>query len=727
MSSSAATLRPVRLPAATVPLFGATIFLAAGLVFLVQPLAAKLVLPLVGGTPAVWAVTLVFFQAVLLAGYAWAHLSLRLLPLRLQPFVQLPLLLAPFLVLPIAVSAGAAPAGQSPALWLLGVLALAVGLPFFAVTTASPVLQRWFSATGHRAAGDPYFLYAASNAGSLIGLLAYPLLLEPHLTLVQQSRVWLVGYAVFVALAALCALRLYASRSSVLAALPRAAASAAASIPGPTRVRWVALAAIPSSLILGTTSYLSTSIAAVPLLWVIPLAIYLLTFVLAFARSAPFSSRTLGLGVVVSSVLVAASLLQLAPLPIAALVAIHCGNLFFVALLVHRKLALERPPVERLTEFYLLLSLGGVLGGAFNALAAPVLFNAIVEYPLALVLALLLLPGERSLRKDLVPSILYCSLLVIALPIAALGGTGAIRLALGAAVFGLLAFARRPARFMLGLTVLLTVATFGQQSLHAERTFFGVLRVIDGPQHERVLTHGITIHGAQSLDPARRREPLGYYTRSGPFGQVYAAHERSVRRVAVVGLGVGALAAYGRPGDRYTFYELDPAVARIASNPRWFTFLADSRAETRIVIGDGRLELARARPAAYDLLVLDAFNSDSVPVHLLTREAVETYLRELAPDGVVALHITNNHLDMEPVVAGIARSLGLAGVAQDYEPGAAAVERGARRAHWVVLGRSRSALGELAADARWHPLTGRGEPVWTDQFSNILSVVDWRR
>ncbi len=384
--------------------------------------------------------------------------------------------------------------------------------------------------------------------------------------------------------------------------------------------------------------------------------------------------------------------------------------------------------MERLTEFYLLLSLGGVLGGAFNALAAPVLFDAIVEYPLAIVLSLLLLPGARSLRRDLVPSLLYCSLLVISLPLAATGGTGAIRVALGAAVVALLAFARRPARFMLGVTVLLTLATFGQQSLHAERTFFGVLRVIDGPNHERVLTHGITIHGAQSLDPARRREPLGYYTPRGPFGQVYAAHEGRVRDVGVVGLGVGALAAYGQPGDRFTFYEIDPAVARIASNPRWFTFLGDSRADVRIVIGDGRIQLAQAPRAAYDLLVLDAFNSDSVPVHLLTREAVALYLRELAPRGVVALHITNNHLDMEPVVAGIARSLGLAGVAQDYRPSAAASDRGARRAHWVVLARTPADLGTLARDRRWHGLAaGRGEPVWTDQFSNILSVVDWRR
>jgi spermidine synthase len=725
MSSEATTAAPVervRFAGATLPVYGGAIFLAAALVFLVQPLAAKMLLPQFGGTPAVWAVSLVFFQAVLLAGYAFAHLSLRLLPLRIQPALQLGVLAAPLALLPI-VMPGETAAGEAPALRLLAVLAVSVGVPFFAVTTASPVLQRWFAASGHGASADPYFLYAASNTGSLVGLLAYPLAVEPVLTLEQQSRVWLVGYGLFLAASALCAIRVFASVPAGVAAIRR---TVAPPIAWRTRLRWVGMAAIPSSLILGTTSHLSTSIASVPLLWVIPLAVYLLSFVLAFARRAPLSLPALRWAAVASTLLVAASLLRVVPLPIAGLVLIHCGNLLALALLVHRRLALERPGVDRLTEFYLLLSLGGVLGGAFNALAAPVVFDSIAEYPLALVAALLVLPGPRSLRRDALLPALYLAALVAGLVAAAALGTTAVRVVFAVAIGSLALLAARPLRLALCLAALLLLTTFGGTSLHSERTFFGVLRVVEGERGEHVLTHGTTIHGRQHLAPGRRDDPLSYYTRQGPLGQVFAARRGELERVAVVGLGAGSIAAYGRPDDAYTFYELDPAVARIAADRRWFTFLSDSRAEVRVVIGDGRLRMAEAPLGAYDLIVLDAFSSDAVPAHLLTREAVELYLRKLAPGGVVAFHITNNHLNLEPVVAGIGRSLGLAGVAQDHQVSAAARAAGANRSRWAVLARSKQALAGLATDGRWRRLSSSpDQPVWTDQFSNVLSVVDW--
>ena len=727
MSSETTTAVPaerVRFAGVTLPVYGGAIFLAAALVFLVQPLAAKMLLPRFGGTPAVWAVSLVFFQAVLLAGYTFAHLSLRFLPLRAQPLLQLGVLAAPLALLPIVIP-DAATAGDRPTLGLLGALAVAVGAPFFAVTTASPVLQRWFAASGHGAGADPYFLYAASNAGSLIGLLAYPLVLEPTLTLGEQSRLWLLGYGVFVALAAVCAIRVVAITPAGTRAVRRALGQP---IPWQTRARWVAMAAIPSSLILGTTSHLSTSIASVPLLWVIPLAIYLLSFVLAFARRSPFSLQVLRWAVVGSTLLVAASLLRVVPLPIAALVVIHCGNLLAVALLVHRRLALERPAVDRLTEFYLLLSLGGVVGGAFNALAAPVLFDSIAEYPIALVLALLVLPGPRSPLRDLVPGALFFVALIAALAVAAGLGTTAVRIALGAAIVAVALFAARPLRLAIGVGALLVPVTFLGQSLHAERTFFGVLHVSQGEHREHVLMHGITIHGYQRFGPGRRDDPLSYYTREGPIGQVFAARRARLDEVAVIGLGAGSIAAYGRAGDRYTFYEIDPAVARIASDRRLFTFLADSKADVRIIVGDGRLELGRARPRVHDLIVLDAFSSDAVPVHLLTRQAVDLYLRKLAPGGIVALHISNMHLDLEPVVAGVARSLGLAGLSQSHAVTRAQQEQGATPSQWVVLARDKSAFGGLARDSRWHALSAdEDQPVWTDEYSNVLGVIDWSR
>jgi hypothetical protein len=722
-SPTAAPAERVRFVGLTLPLYGVAIFLAAALVFLVQPMAAKMLLPRFGGTPAVWAVSLVFFQAVLLAGYAFAHVSLRVLPLRVQPLLQLAVLALPLAVLPIALPADAG-SSRNPTLALLAVLGVAVGAPFFAVTTASPVLQRWFAASGHGAGSDPYFLYAASNAGSLIGLLGYPLLVEPRFTLAEQARLWLGAYVLFLLLAAACALRVVTATPVVAHAVRRALSPP---IPWRTRLRWVALAAIPSSLILGTTSHLSTSIAAVPLLWVLPLAAYLLSFVVAFARRSPFSLTTLRTGVVVTTLLTLASLLHVVPLPIAALVAIHCTNLFAVALLVHRRLALERPAVDRLTEFYLLLSLGGVLGGAFNALVAPVLFDSIAEYQIALVLALLALPGPRAFRRDVLLPTLFLAAFVVALVAAAALGTLAIRFVLALAVAALAVFAARPFRLALGVGAVLFLTTFGQQALYAERTFFGVLRVAeDGNEH--VLAHGTTVHGRQRMDPAHRRDPIAYYARSGPLGRIFAARGDDFDDVAVIGLGAGALAAYGRPGDRYTFYEIDPAVARIASDPRWFTYLRDSRADVRIVIGDGRIELADAPDRAYDLVVLDAFASDAVPVHLLTREAVALYVRKLSPNGVVALHITNNHLDLEPVVAGLARSLGLAGLACDHQVSDAERKRGVNHSHWVALARGKAALGGLADDPCWTPLAAdAGQTVWTDQFSNILSVVDWSR
>jgi spermidine synthase len=709
-------------------------FVASALVFLVEPMVAKMLLPSYGGTPAVWAVSLVFFQAVLLCGYGFAHLSLRFLSVRRQSLLQLVLLAAPVALLPIGLPHEAAPpASASPALWLLGVLALTVGAPFFAVSTASPVLQRWFGASGDRASADPYFLYAAGNAGSLLGLLAYPFLVEPHLTLAQQSRLWLVGYGLFLALAGLCARRLLAVREAAALQAVRSEAPATA---WRVRLRWTALAALPSSLMLGTTSYLSASIASVPLLWVIPLALYLLSFVVAFARRSPLGLPAIGRALAVSTLLVLATILHVVELPIAALVAVHAANLFLVALLVHRRLAMERPPVERLTEFYLLLSLGGVIGGVFNALIAPQIFSSIAEYPIAIVLALLLRPGRRGAAKGagplrrssdlLLPLALLCGLIAA---LAGLGvGSGGVRLLLGLAVAAVALFARRPVRFALAAGALLLLATLGQHGLYSERTFFGVLRVVEGPRQQHVFAHGTTIHGVESFAPGRLDVPLSYYSRQGPLGQVFAARGQELHRVAVVGLGAGAIASYGRPGDRYTFYEIDPAVARIASKPGWFTYLAHSRADVRIVIGDGRLKLASAPDRSFDLIVLDAFSSDAVPVHLLTREAVELYLRKLAPGGVIAFHVTNQHLEMEPVIGGVAGALELAGIAETHDVSPVAARAGVTHSHWVVVARDRVALGRLAEDRRWRTLDERpGRPVWTDQFSNILGVVKWSR
>jgi len=727
--------RATWIPSPALALFGSAIFVGSALVFLTEPMVGKMLLPLFGGTPAVWAVTLLFFQAFLLAGYAFAHVSMRLLAVRRQALVHLALLLVPLALLPIAVPRGMHPSSAHPAIWLLGVLFLTAGLPFFVVSSASPVLQRWFSASGDAASRDPYFLYAASNAGSLLGLLAYPTLLEPRLTLDQQSHVWTVAYVVFGVLTALCALRLLATSARPIVATPRLPA---VSLTWRRRLRWIGMAALPSSLMLGTTSYITTDIGSFPLLWVLPLAAYLVSFVLAFARRQVVSLTVVSRAIVVTSTVVAASILHVALLPIWAVVGVHTLNLFLVALLVHRLLAMERPPTEHLTEYYLLLSVGGVCGGIFNALVAPVVFPTILEYPIAIVVALALRPGPRGPRAsarffrkttDLVlPLAIAGGVIVtlIALNVAGWLTTLTYSATLAAALLTVVLLARRPVRFAAGVAALVLIPVLlGQGALHTERTFFGVLRVESRDGTHRFV-HGTTLHGVERFGPRWRDEPLSYYSRQGPIGQVFQRLGDRIHSVGAIGLGAGTIAAYGKPGDRFTFYEIDAAVARIASNPRYFTFLHDSKAEIRIVIGDGRLKIAEAPSRSYDLIVLDAFSSDAVPVHLLTREAVELYLRKLRPGGLLAFHISSNYLDLKPVIAGIARVLGCSGLTQEHHPSARMLRKGADRSVWVVVAPDSRSLASLRSDPRWKPLdASAGSTVWTDQFSNILSVAKW--
>jgi len=729
-------LAPARGQALVLGLFAAAIFAGATLVFLVQPMAARMVLPLFGGSQSVWTTSMVFFQAVLLAGYAYAHLSARLL--KRAPYVQAIVLLLPLVTLPIGQHLAAPPDGVPPSLWLVAVLAASIGAPFALVTTASPLLQHWFSHTGHRAARDPYFLYAAGNAGSLLALLIYPVLIEPHLTLDAQARLWSGGYVLFVALSLACLVLHVRTRGRTAPAA--VAAPSAAAVAWRTRLRWIFLAFVPSSLLLGATSWISTDIASAPLLWVAPLAVYLLTFIVAFSGRSAGATRLAAAALPVFGSFLVLSLLNVLDVlhvPIVASVALHLLALFCAGLLAHGRLAAERPETARLTEFYVLLSVGGVLGGVFNALLAPLLFDSVIEYPLAFALALLLRPSRRSAAKRrwryawTADFVLPIALFTVATgTIALLPGEGpglTTSLVLVVAAVALLLFARRPRRFAVGFVIFAAIASLGQPALHAERTFFGVLRVVEGEQGEHMLQHGTTLHGVERFDGPLAGEPLSYYTRTGPIGDVFTRYQRDERfdRVALVGLGVGTLAAYGRPGQTFEFYEIDPAVIRIARDPRYFTFLRDSRADVLTVAGDARRSLEDGPRAANDLLVVDAFSSDSIPVHLLTREAVQLYLETLRPDGLVAFHVSNRHLDLEPVVAGIAADLGLAAAQKFQLVSASDAEAGKSTSHWIVAARSPERLEPLL-QAGWAPLRPEaGSRVWTDDFSNILSVIDW--
>ena len=726
-------------------LFALTMLIGACLLFVVQPMIAKMVLPLLGGSPAVWNTCMVFFQGALLAGYAYAHAVNSYLGTRRQVALHAGLLLLPLFFLPFGIPADwvrSMPSGTNPSPWLLSLLLVMVGLPFLVVSTTAPLLQRWFSGTGHPTAGDPYFLYGASNLGSMLGLLGYPLLIEPNLTLSRQSELWAAGYGLLVVMILACSATAWWSGRGVRRGPGLVSEEVPSESPGVGRwVRWVALAFIPSSLMLGVTSYLTTDIAAVPLLWVIPLALYLLSFILVFARRpiVPHPWMVRLLPVVAVLLTVAMSLKTVQPI----FIPIHLLTFFVVAMVCHGELVKYRPSARHLTAFYLAMSLGGVLGGIFNALIAPIAFNWVAEYPLALVLGCAAMPvaGPGARRPvdrvlDLVIPVsiglLTAGMLSVFPPLteSSAGDIGP-KLVVGVAAFACFTFKDVPVRFALTIGAILLASEVTDRIhghvLHQERNFFGVLRIShDDRRNAHKLIHGNTLHGVQSLDPDRRREPLTYYHRAGPVGQVFEVFAARPARpdVAVVGLGAGTLACYAESGQRWTFYEIDPAVVRIARDPRYFTYLRDGLATTcDVILGDARVRLRDAPEHMYGLIVLDAFSSDSIPVHLLTRESLQLYRGKLADGGLLAFHISNRFIDLAPVLGALARDAGLvARVRYDLALTREEESDGKLGSSWVVMAAREADIGILATDTKWEePRSRPDDVVWTDQFSNIIT------
>jgi spermidine synthase len=735
---------------ATLAIFTLTLFLGAFLLFCIQPMIARMVLPLLGGSPAVWSTCMVFFQALLLAGYAYAHATTTWLGDRRQTVVQAVVVLLPLLVLPFGVSANATQSlnvNANPTGWLLALLLGVVGLPFFVVSTSAPLLQRWFTCTGHPATADPYFLYAASNLGSMLALLAYPLLLEPNLRLGQQSAAWAAGYGVFVVLTLVCALLVWKGNRPPG---PELESHHPPQGPGSLRpgavIVWLFLAFVPSSLMLGVTSYLTTDVAATPFLWVIPLALYLLTFILTFARRPPLPHSWMVKALPMAAIVLTLAL-SLSAVTQPLFIPIHLANFFIAAMVCHGELVKHRPSKEHLTAFYLAMSCGGVLGGLFNALVAPVVFDRVAEYPIALVLACLALPRTSShssrFKIGLLDWILpfglgagaWCAVLLTQRTAGPVALESCIKLVFGLAGLVCYSFKERPLRLALGVGTLFLLGgaypTQAGRTLYQHRDYFGVLRVAqasDGKSHQ--LIHGHILHGQQATDPTHRDEPLTYYHRSGPIGQVFSALDPEMTgcNVAVVGLGAGSLACYARSGERWIFYEIDPSVERIARDRRFFSFLDDSRAATtEVILGDARLRLQEAPGNAYKIIVLDAFSSDAIPIHLLTREALRLYISKLAPGGVIALHISNSYIDLVPVLGALARDAGLTClVCSDLDVVPEEAERGKQPSIWGVMVRSDHDLGGLANDPRWLPASGPGA-LWTDDYSSIVEHLRWFR
>jgi hypothetical protein len=922
-------------------LFAVTLFVSAFLLFLVQPMVGKMVLPLLGGTPAVWNTCMVFFQAALLAGYAYTHTVSTRLPVRRQLVLQAAILVLPFLFLPFAVGAWQPPTESNPVFAVLWLLALMVGIPFFVVATSAPLLQKWFAATGHPTARDPYFLYGASNLGSMLALIAYPAIVE-KLNLDTQSWLWAGAYLLFLSMTLVCAATVWLApplvelpggaapraepatvralepalattgisaprkgwrqrRGSPVVAAPATPVQAVAAAPRAEvtllrRLRWIGLAAVPSSLMLGVTTYLTTDIAAIPLFWVVPLALYLLSFILVFMRwpvewvspnqggasaAGPKHERGVPrgrfglvrffLGWMVRQPHNVVLVLQ--PLSLCVLVIFNLvGSLgdvnppqalsfvvnllafFLLALMCHGELARDRPSIRHLTEFYLCMSVGGVLGGMVNGLLAPVLFNRHVEYMLVLALSCLLRPpvsvlaaldgntGKRpaeSTTEDYWLDVGYAVCLglltfalvkiaaarniwgetesgdaksfpyVLAEQLQGLGVAWRRALAIGgwlgtAIIAGIplvtcLVFSARPLRFGLcALAFFLANALYvlglpflglegHDDSLFVHRNFYGVIRVQPefAQDHEtgkrkilqHVLIHGGIDHGRQYISGPKRAEPISYFFPTGPIGQIFTVFKQQKESppYAVVGLGIGTLAAYSRPEQVVHFYEIDPAVKRLSLPPEgetaYFFYLQDALkrgAKLDVILGDGRLKLKEARREYYQIIVVDAFSSDAIPIHLLTLEAVDMYLSKLTEGGVLIFNITNRYVDLRQPLANVAAKLklrcfyggdypdsdhpdkfaadwmvmvkprGAAAVASEEKElararavrllGAGPVAPGLAAVPWAALVEGTATdlppwLRRLDLPRNWKEWRPNQDPVWTDTYSNLLSVL----
>jgi hypothetical protein len=727
-------------PRPVVLLFGATMFLSALLLFWVQLITAKMLLPRLGGTPAVWTTCMLFFQVLLLAGYSYVLVTTAWIGPRKQATLQLALLLLSLLFLPLA--SGSLPSiseRSNPALWLFAHLLTVIGLPIFLISTTSPLLQKWFTRTGHAAANDPYFLFSISNAGSLLALLSYPLILEPTLSLSTQNRLWMVAYVTFLVLTLGCVFVLW---RSLRTAAPVLRDDPAPRIPHKRRLYWILLAFIPSSLLFGVTNYITTEIAPTPLLWTIPLALYLVTFVLAFAGRNLLPERIASIALAGLALLLTLVVAANATEPTTAIVLLHLCFFFVAATVCHNKLAADRPPAARLAEFYLCVAVGGMLGGLFNTLIAPVAFKTIVEYPLVIVLACLI-QRDNSQQDSAVdrlfdviwPVIMGVLTVVLAFIVkgSELSPIVGVALVFGAPLVIINhRFRTRPVRFALALgAVMLASVVYSEiqhRTLLAERNFFGTLSVRSDPANaSHIFYHGNTIHGRQFVAPELQRQPISYFHRDGPLGQIFAAFNSNAAspNVAVVGLGAGSMACYSFAGQHWTFYEINPAVISVAQSPQYFTYLQKcAAATTEIVLGDARLQLQNAPDQYYGLIVVDAFNSDAVPVHLMTQEAIALYTSKLATGGMLAFNISNRSLKLEAVLANLAKRTG--STCLMLADGEQNPQTGKDPSEWLVMAQQSPAFDALAQNPRWRLVTGGdGSGAWTDDYSNILSVIRW--
>jgi len=732
----------------TLLIFTVTLFTSAMLLFSVQPLFTKMVLPRLGGSPAVWSIAMVFFQGVLLAGYAYAHALTKFTRPKVALIIHAIVLLVAFLALPISISAQwGAPPETGQAFWLLGLFLASVGLPFFAVAANGPLLQAWFARTNHPHASDPYFLYGASNVGSFAALISYPVFFEPVFRLGTQAWLWSAGFALLgflIIISGLVTVRSGMDKASVVS-------DNKLNDSAPTfkqRAIWIGLAFVPSALLVAVTQHISTDIAAAPFMWVIPLALFLLTFVITFQRKPILKHSWMSVALMMLvGPLIASLYIDVEGLyAIIGLTLLQFIMFFVAAMVCHGELVSQRPSATYLTEFYLWMSFGGVLGGIFTGLIAPEIFSTVLEYPLLIAVVFLCRSElyknlDQTMRRDLLSIALVTA--VALLP--AIWGfsfgpeTGTIYY-IGIAMFVtyLLLNRDKPVRHLaVVISMLVVVGVYDSDLGSAEykRSFFGVQKVAESSDGQyRLLFSGTTLHGAERIlnkDGSKftgKPIPTSYYYAGSPLVQSIEA-VREARggaiNIAAIGLGSGSLACYSKPGENWKFFEIDPVVVGIARDPSKFRFLSECAPDMPIVIGDARLTLANEAPKAYDLILLDAFSSDAIPVHLLTKEAIALYLDKLSDNGVLVFHISNRHMRLAEVLSSIANASGLVTYSLLKMPDKAKTGNQFDEASMVaVLARKDADLGRISRDGVWRkvPVDAAIKP-WTDDYANILSAI----
>jgi hypothetical protein len=730
--------------AMTLPLFAATLFLSAFLLFGVQPMFTKMVLPQLGGTPAVWSVAMVVFQTLLLFGYAYAHGLIRLMGPRAALMLHLAVMAIAVPFLPIAVTQWAGnPPDDGQAIWLVGVFAASIGMPFFALAANGPLLQAWFARTGHSQAQDPYFLYGASNIGSFAALVAYPFIIEPLLPLSLQSIGWYAGFAILATLVMGCGLIVLRTSDTSVAQTDQAIPAAEA-VTWHQRWLWIGLAGVPSALLVSATAHISTDVASAPLLWVVPLAIYLLTFVIAFRPSQGrhvewlVRAQIWGAGLVFFSLAISASQLWWT-------LSVHLGAFFAAAMACHLALYRSRPGSARLTEFYLCISFGGMIGGLFCGLIAPHIFSTVAEYPIAMLLSLAAIPilRKQSWRAPWShhQNTVIAALVIIAVAVGAVS-LGAITyqpfaVLVGAFAAGMMLTWRATLPILaLGfVTMLVVTSTYGSTDERVSiRSFFGVHKImlLDGGRF-RALGHGTTIHGAMMLknedgSPVTGKpEPTTYYAFDGAIGDAIAkvriARGGTLKHVAAIGLGTGSLACHITPGEAWTYYEIDPDVVRIARDPRYFRFISECAPGLPVVMGDARLRIVD-HPGNLDLIVIDAFSSDAIPTHLMTREAMSLYASKLAPGGAALFHISNRHMDLSKVMAATAAAEDLQLYLRQDQLDGSYRTRYKTPAIAAVVMRKNEDIPDITSSPSWRRIEPPASHApWTDDYANIMRAI----